>query len=120
MRNTVVRKAAGIAGTLALAAGLGAATTTPAQASPSTCPYPYVCFYENGHKLGQFQDVTSHFQTLTTSQRATSVYNSRNDDVAYIRLSNGGTVCVPPKKTLALSPYVARATGIRISWSSTC
>ncbi|MBW1602595.1 hypothetical protein JJV70_10855 [Streptomyces sp. JJ66] len=120
MRAKAIRRAAGAAGALALAAGLSGATVAPAQAAPSGCPYPYVCFYDGPYVLGKYKDVTSYYQSVSRSAKATTVYNTRNDDVAYIRLSNGNVACVGPKQRLALNPFNIRVTGIKISWSATC
>ncbi|MCX2969762.1 MULTISPECIES: hypothetical protein [Streptomyces] len=120
MKTKIMRTLASAAGAVVMAAGLTGAATAPAQAASEPCPYPYVCFYKGGSVSGQYQDVTSYFQTVSTSSDATSVYNSRNDDVAYVRLNTGSVVCVKPKTRLALNPYSTRVTGIKISWSSTC
>ncbi|MER6768329.1 hypothetical protein ABT013_00695 [Streptomyces bacillaris] len=111
----------GAAGVLALTAGLGVAGTAPAQAAPKDCPYPYVCFYQGNGKTGQYKDVTSGYQSVGRSSSATSIYNSRNDDVVYVRYSDGLVVCAPPKKQLNLSRYPAKSiTGVRISSSPKC
>lgn len=111
----------GAAGVLVLTAGLGVAGTAPAQAAPTDCPYPYVCFYKYGSKMGQYKDVTSGYQSVGKSSSATSIYNSRNDDVVYVRYSDGLVRCAPPKAMLDLARYPAKSiTGVRISWSPTC
>ncbi|MGD9483821.1 hypothetical protein WDH52_11265 [Streptomyces sp. TRM70308] len=120
MKTKVMRTLASAAGAMVMAAGLTGAATAPAQAASQPCPYPYVCFYEGDNITGQYQDVTSYFQTVSTSSDAWTVYNSRNDDVAYIRFDTGKVACVKPKTRLALNPFTTRVTGIKISWSSTC
>ncbi|MHC0432167.1 hypothetical protein ACX6XY_18560 [Streptomyces sp. O3] len=118
---SLIRKMTGTVGALALAAGLGAATATPAQAAPTDCPYPYVCFYASGSKTGQYQDVTSYYQSVNSASRnANTLYNTRNDDVAYVLYSNGSSKCVWPKSHMDISNYPHQVTGIKISWSATC
>ena len=88
-------------------------------AAPS-CSYPYVCFYKNGTRTGSFQDVTTYYQTLTTSRGADEVYNTRNDDVAWLLWSDGVHTCIPPHGWygLATSPYYV--TGVKIRPESNC
>ncbi|MER5550673.1 hypothetical protein ABT001_03130 [Streptomyces sp. NPDC002793] len=97
------------------------AATAPAQTAVN-CAYPYVCLFKNGSRIGQFQDVTSGFQSLPSRPVGTSsspivVTNTRHDDVAYIRYASGTTVCLPPEYTTSLTGTL---TGIRISSSATC
>ncbi len=70
-----------------------------AQAAPNDCPYPYVCFYQGNSKTGQYKDVTSGYQSVGRSSSATSIYNSRNDDVVYVRYSDGLVVCARPRSS---------------------
>lgn len=88
-------------------------------AAPS-CPYPYVCFYKNGTRTGSFQDVTSSYQNLVASRAADEVYNTRDDDVAWLRWSDGVHTCIPPNGwyALATSPYYV--TGVKIRPESNC
>ncbi|MFE2597367.1 hypothetical protein ACFXCZ_12835 [Streptomyces sp. NPDC059396] len=97
------------------------AATAPASAAAS-CAYPYVCLFKGGVKIGQFQDVTSGFQSLPSRPTGTAsspitVTNTRHDDVAYIRFDNGTTVCLPPEYS---TNFTGTLTGIRISSSATC
>ncbi|MTE22416.1 hypothetical protein F0L17_25600 [Streptomyces sp. TRM43335] len=119
--SALTRKSAGIAGALALAAGLTAASATEARAAVPACPYPYVCFYNSsGQMTGQFQDVTDYYQSVGASANATEVYNTRYDDVARIRYSDGYVRCIKPRENAWISRASTRVTGIKISWSSTC
>ena len=120
--------AAAAAGLLAASVGTAVAApaaprtaAAPAQAAAS-CAYPYVCLFKDGAKIGQFQDVTSGFQSLPSRPTGTSsspivVTNTRHDDVAYIRFSTGTTVCLPPVYSTSFTGVL---TGIRISSSATC
>ncbi|GDY54377.1 hypothetical protein SVIO_050000 [Streptomyces violaceusniger] len=79
----------------------------PASAAAS-CAYPYVCLFKDGVRIGQFQDVTSGFQSLPSKPTGTAsspitVTNTRHDDVAYIRFNTGTTVCLP-RSTAPTSP----------------
>ncbi|MET9291216.1 hypothetical protein [Streptomyces sp. NPDC003077] len=54
-----------------------------ARADRASCPWPYVCFYKGGRRVGAYKDMG--YQRLgRQSQQATSVYNSRNDDGARV------------------------------------
>ncbi|MCO8305887.1 hypothetical protein NI939_24530 [Streptomyces sp. RKCA-744] len=120
--------AAAATGILAASAGTAvavpAAPTTaaaPARAAAS-CAYPYVCLFKDGVRIGQFQDVTSGFQSLPSKPTGTAsspitVTNTRHDDVAYIRYNTGTTVCIPPEYS---TNFTGTLTGIRISSSATC
>ena len=89
----------------------------PAQALES-CSYPYVCLYNmDGHRLGKFRDVTAGWQHLSLSRGATYGWNTRHDDVLYVRYSDGIVSCFPPNNQFIFSGLV---TDIRISWSSVC
>ncbi|MEW2067470.1 hypothetical protein [Streptomyces sp. NPDC007346] len=118
---TLTRTYAAAAGALALAAGLVTASATDAEAAVPACPYPYVCFYDSkGAKTGQFQDVTSGYQSVGSSSGAARVYNTRNDDVAHIRYSDGYVRCIKPKQNVGISRASTKITGIKISWSASC
>lgn len=117
---TVIAGSALSAGSLALAAA-------PAHAAPKTplpwfdCKYPYACVYNSDVDIiGRYQDVTSGFQSITS----TGVYyalNTRNDDVVYIRFTNGDVVCLPANdKSLWYLRDIGIPNGIRISSSDTC
>ncbi|GGS18680.1 hypothetical protein GCM10010269_67180 [Streptomyces humidus] len=56
-----------------------------------------MCFYQNvtrwnaGNPNARYQDITSGYQSLSTAARgANYVYNSRNDDVAWLRYTWAG------------------------------
>ncbi|MGW0933289.1 hypothetical protein [Streptomyces sp. NPDC002644] len=114
--------------TVALAGGMSVAAQATAMASSEpvatqaadTCSYPYVCFFKNGVKIGQFQDVTSTWQDLPSrpSGPGLVVQNTRNDDVAYIRWSGGATTCIPPNSSFTVTG--GTLTGVRISSAATC
>jgi hypothetical protein len=118
---TVLAGAALCAGSLALAAA-------PADAAPRTplpyynCGYPYVCLYNSTVDIVvKFRDVTSGWQSFD----GTNVYyglNTRKDDVAYIRYTDGGEGCLPAGDPMAL--YDIREygvpNGIRIDTSAVC
>lgn len=103
------------------------ASAVPAQAtSANGCTYPRVCFYktstnwENNDPTAAYQDITSGYQTLgSNSAGSYYVYNTRNDDVAYIRFSGGAVRCILPNHGIAAGED-GYANGIRISSSSTC
>jgi hypothetical protein len=110
----------------------------PAAAAGPACPYPYVCFYtghygESGSTInGKFQVVTSGYQAITASTRySDSIVNTRHDDVAYVRFSDGKVVCLP-HAVLSGGTWYATSydtdndfpqryiNGVRISSSPTC
>lgn len=112
---------------VATAAVLAMTGTQPAAADTlgSTCPYPYVCFYNSldyyGNYFQRYQDVTSSYQSVPARSGYLTVVNTRNDDVAYVRyVFNGRTEvkCLRPSSSFTVTD--GRATGIRISSSSTC
>jgi len=117
-----------LASVAAAAAGVLAMTGAPPAAADdlgSTCPYPHVCFYNSldyyGNYFQRYQDVTSTYQSVPVRNGYLTVVNTRNDDVAYVRyIFNGSTQvrCMPPSSSFTVTD--GRATGIRISTSSTC
>lgn len=127
-RRTVKRVTwAAVVATGLLATSVGTAVAAPTAAAASaqataSCAYPYVCLFKDGVKIGQFQDVTSGYQSLPSRPVGTSsspivVTNTRHDDVAYIRFSTGTAVCLLPEYT---TTFTGTLTGIRISSSATC
>jgi hypothetical protein len=100
------------------------ATAAAAAAGPG-CPYPYVCFYPTyadfsaGRPVSRYRDVTSDWQLLRSqSIGADYIYNTRNDDVAYLLFADGGTTCVEPH---SVHNWNSRAViAVRIDSSSTC
>ncbi|MFF1542619.1 hypothetical protein [Streptomyces sp. NPDC058291] len=124
--KSVLRKAAGVVGASVAVAALSATGASAARAEPPThgCSYPYVCFYVDDHAydagtpIAKYRDVTSSYQSVR-SRPHYHVVNTRNDDVAYLRLQDGGSICLPPNfETVFANSY--SVTGIRISSSSTC
>jgi hypothetical protein len=115
---------------LAAASGAVMAPTASAE-SYNGCAWPRVCFYltdsnwNNGDPTAAFQDVTTSYQNLGSRSRGANwVFNSRNDDRAYLRYirnSTGATeyVCVPPNNQIYFSSDFT-VTGIRIDTAATC
>ncbi|MFG2576931.1 hypothetical protein [Streptomyces sp. NPDC048481] len=124
--KSLVRKAAALAGASMAVATLSVANASAAHAEGSTngCPYPYVCFYVDEHAwnagtpITKYRDVTSSYQTVR-SRPHYHVLNTRNDDVAYLRLQDGSSICLAPNTETVFSNAYS-VTGIRISSSSTC
>ncbi|MFC4468972.1 hypothetical protein ACFPH6_31380 [Streptomyces xiangluensis] len=106
----------------AMAVGSGLAFAPQASAAPqaadASCPYPYVCFYKGSTKTGQFKDVTSGWQNLGASKGATTMVNTRRDDIVYTHFTNGETWCTPPLNTTTFNSWVVDK--IRISSASSC
>ncbi|MER7172885.1 hypothetical protein [Streptomyces mesophilus] len=128
-----IRRSAIVVGAASLAAASSLAlapSVTAAEAPTKGCAYPRVCFYlkkadyDANSPTAAFQDVTSTWQNLGSSSRgADFVVNTRNDDVAYLRVQNNygdvWTECMSPNSSRYYStPYTL--TGIRISTSSSC
>ncbi|MFI8308778.1 hypothetical protein ACIF80_36330 [Streptomyces sp. NPDC085927] len=103
----------------ALLLGLAVAPAAHAD-SAYGCIYPQVCVYDDTSVtspiVGRFQQVTSSWQYLSNPQSYYAVYNSRNDDVAYV-LDNYGTHCIEPNGSMSSS---GRITAIRIDSRSSC
>jgi hypothetical protein len=107
---------------------LTAATVPSASAAAHTehgCPYPRVCFFKTEkdwnakRPAGSFKDVTSRWQRLTTSKGSFAVYNTRDDDIAYLHFTDGSTVCMDPNDAFIVGRnFVVDA--VRISWASHC
>lgn len=115
------RKLSVAASAVALSGAVVMTGASGAEAAAWGCAYPYVCTYDyNGNMIEDYKAVTSGFQTISS----TNVYhavNSRNDDVAYIRHTNGLIACLPaghPERVYKLYSYVPN--GIRIDSSASC
>ncbi|MFT7836924.1 hypothetical protein Q5530_12310 [Saccharothrix sp. BKS2] len=86
------------------------------------CAYPYACLYNsNRTKVEQFQVVTSGWQSFSR----TDVYygvNTRNDDVVYIRYTNGKVGCLGSGNASLVWNLrsLGVPNGIRIDSSSVC
>jgi hypothetical protein len=128
--RSTTKKAAAIAG-VALALGGGISFATADQASATSfngCGWPRVCFYKSASNwtssspTAAYQDVTSYYQNLgSRSYGAYVVYNSRNDDVAYLQYSSGRVDCLEPNHSvLGNWPGWGHVDKIRISTSATC
>ncbi|GAA3099747.1 hypothetical protein [Streptomyces echinatus] len=124
--KSVIQKAASFAGVSVAAATMSVTGASAAHAEPPTqgCPYPYVCFYVDndallaGRPISKYKDVTSGYQAVTPRPHY-GVLNTRNDDVVYLRLQSGGSICLEPNtQTVFADAYSVN--GIRISSSSTC
>ncbi|WP_043663208.1 hypothetical protein [Streptomyces xylophagus] len=114
----------------AMAAGAAVFSATPASASTyNGCVYPRVCFYltdsdwDAGSPTAAYQDVTSYYQTLgSKSKGANYVWNTRNDDRAYLRYLYGGDTyytCLAPNEGVYFSSSFT-VTGIEIQTASSC
>jgi hypothetical protein len=113
---------------MALSAGSLALAAAPADAAPKTplpyynCAYPYVCLYNDTMDIVlRYRDVTTGWQAFNGA----NVYyalNTRNDDVAYIRYTDGSEGCLPAGDPMAV--YDIREygvpNGIRIDTSAVC
>ncbi len=115
------------AATALMAAGTVMATAPSASAdSAFGCSWPRVCFYLTDaawaadSPTAAYQDITSGYQTLGAASRGSNyVYNSRNDDVAYLHLTNGAVICLTPSTILHISSSFT-VDKIRISSAATC
>ncbi|MFD4790171.1 hypothetical protein ACFWN1_24580 [Streptomyces sp. NPDC058459] len=124
--HTLIRRTAGIAGALVAVVTMSVtgASAAPAEGPTNGCPYPYVCFYvdqrawDAGTPITRYRDITSSYQTVK-SRPHYYVLNTRNDDVAYLRLQDGSSICLPPNFSTSFTNAYS-VTGIRISSSSTC
>ncbi|MFD7446946.1 hypothetical protein [Streptomyces sp. NPDC059909] len=111
----------GVVGTITLA--------QPVAAAP-TCPYPYVCFYNTDELsnpaakiTGKYQVVTSGWQWFTGSAWGSDyVVNTRNDDVAYVHMTDGKVICVENNSSYSFvnDEPLRYADAVRISSASNC
>ncbi|MFD8122860.1 hypothetical protein ACWHAO_21160 [Streptomyces albidoflavus] len=118
IRRRSLARSACVTAALALAVPLGVSSASAAPAA-DTCSYPYVCIQRaaDGVIIGRFQDVTSTWQNLPSKPKDIRVVNTRNDDVAHVRLASGVQLCVAPRSSVVTGHV---ATGIRISSSPAC
>lgn len=122
MKRTIIATVAGII----FAAGAVFFGAAPAAAdSKYGCVYPRVCFYLTDEDYfgdwptASFQDVTDGWQTLGSRSRGSRwIHNTRNDDVAYLHFTDGGTACLLPNFSRFNADRIVDK--IRISWNSTC
>lgn len=117
-----LRKALRVVAAGALMSGAAVAVTAgPAQAAALGCVYPYACLYDfDNVLLHRYQVVTSGFQS--TSGDIVKGVNTRNDDVVYIRYTNGLIKCMPAGHSSSVydAGYYGIVNGIRIDSASTC
>lgn len=119
---------------VAIASGVMAGPAAPARASAAAnygCPYPYVCFYlrDVGYDwtedkiptpVAKYRDITSYYQTLPTKgQKSTNIYNTRNDDVVYVKYSDNTVGCIENDTYTSLTRG-KKVTGVKISSDSNC
>ncbi|MDQ0688493.1 MULTISPECIES: hypothetical protein [Streptomyces] len=124
--KSIVRKIAAFAGVgmAVVAMSVTGASAAHAESPTQGCPYPWVCFYVDndallaGTPLSKYKDVTSGYQAVTPRPHY-GVMNTRNDDVVYLRLQGGGSICLPPNHSTVFANS-AVVNGIRISSSPTC
>ncbi|MFF7328232.1 hypothetical protein [[Kitasatospora] papulosa] len=127
---TAIKRIAAAAAVGAVFTGTALAVAPTASAtSYNGCEYPRVCFYQTqpdwtiGMPDAAYQDVTSYYQNLSSrAYGADWVYNSRNDDRAKLRFTNGGQTyykCIPPNGTIQFSS-ASTVTGIRIDTAAAC
>ncbi|WP_230194670.1 hypothetical protein [Streptomyces coriariae] len=124
--KSVIRKAASFAGVSVAVAAISVTGASAAYAEAPThgCPYPYVCFYVDnnallaGTPISKYKDVTSTYQAVTPRPHY-GVMNTRNDDVVYLRLQDGTSICLPPNNSTVFANAYS-VTGIKISSRSTC
>ncbi|MGW4111222.1 hypothetical protein ACWEFJ_10115 [Actinosynnema sp. NPDC004786] len=125
MRGFTSLVAALVALAVTCSAPHGAASAAPgevATAGALGCAYPYACLYNaNEQKVEQFQVITSGWQGFNR----TDVYygvNTRNDDVVYIRYTNGKVGCLRPGNAGLVWDLRALGVpnGIRIDSSPVC
>ncbi|MGY0235132.1 hypothetical protein [Longispora urticae] len=109
--------------------GAAVAMEPAAAAGAPACPYPYVCFYSGDLEnpasqiTGRYQVVTSGYQSITgSSMNARAIVNTRHDDVAYLRFTDGKVVCIWPGGMYDTSNDhpMRKINGVRISSSATC
>lgn len=118
------RKALRVAAAAALMSGAAVAVNAaPAEAAALSCPYPYACLYDfNKAMMHRYQVVTSTWQSVSDGADVVYGVNSRNDDVVFIRYTNGLVRCIPAgtPNTIYEVGYYGITNGIRIDSSSSC
>ncbi|MCG8968828.1 hypothetical protein [Streptomyces sp. CL12-4] len=130
LRGSAARKLAMFGTGLAVAAATALTTAPTASASSwNGCEWPGVCFYQtqtqwnSGNPTAVYQDITSYYQNLSSAAKGANwVFNSRNDDRAYLRYTVGGSTrywCLPPDQWVEF-PSGYTVTHIRIDTASSC
>ncbi|QLY29439.1 hypothetical protein [Nocardia huaxiensis] len=97
-------------------------TAVPGRAmTVNDCTRRWVCLYDqNWRRVGAFEGVTRTWQPLAEAKGARWVVNTRNDDTAHLRFSDGTVSCVYPSNTkylggLVLDGEPVTVEGIQIS-----
>ncbi|MGY0021281.1 hypothetical protein [Streptomyces sp. cg35] len=128
---TLKMQIAAVATSVAALTGSAIALAPSASAtSYNGCTYPQVCFYQTearwnaGNPNARYQDITSGYQNLSSAARgANHVYNTRNDDIAWLRYidSDGETTytCLNPNSGDYFDG-LETLTGIKITTASHC
>ncbi|MEU5145356.1 hypothetical protein [Streptomyces sp. NPDC021139] len=117
-----MRKFVGMVSATAAAATIPVVVAPSAHAdSANRCNYPEVCFYADPNVqsaiVARFQVVTSSWQYLQYPNTGYAVWNTRNDDVAYVLQSDGKVLCVKPNGGYGSGE---RVIAVRIDSRSTC
>ncbi|MEV4190626.1 hypothetical protein [Streptomyces toxytricini] len=124
------RKLAAIGSMLGVLVSASLAVAPSASADTGNgCAYPRVCFYltntdwNNRTPTAAYQDITTTYQNLSSrAAGSVVVFNSRNDDRAYLRASVSGTTryyCLPPNGLISFASGIV-VNGIRIDSAATC
>ncbi|WP_237535599.1 hypothetical protein, partial [Streptomyces sp. SID3343] len=102
---------------------------TASATSYNGCIYPQVCFYQNqarwnaANPNARYQDITSGYQNLSAAAHgANYVYNTRNDDRAWLRYTDNGQTnytCLNPNSRDYFDGQEV-LTGIKIESASHC
>ncbi|MEU6369461.1 hypothetical protein ABZ876_27915 [Streptomyces sp. NPDC046931] len=100
--------------------GLAALAAPAAHADEWACTYPAVCFFKGYERTGSFVDITSGWQTLTSSKNATGAWNTRNDDGALLHFTNGRRLCLRPGDSRNDLRTIGTVDKIRIMDSPSC
>lgn len=111
------------AATALMSGAVVAVTAAPAEAAALSCPYPYTCLYNfDKGMIHQYQVVTSTFQSISNGSNVVWGVNSRNDDVVFVRYTNGVVACMQAgtPNTIYDVGYYGITNGIRIDSAATC
>ncbi|MCW2865607.1 MAG: hypothetical protein JWP48_7315 [Actinoallomurus sp.] len=128
MPSGMARKLGTTLAVAALSGGAVAVAAAPAHAAPRTpvpyynCTYPYVCLYNQVvDTVLKYRDFTTGWQSFSRTDVYFAV-NTRNDDTAYIRYTNGDTACIPSGNPRAIYDLREFGTpnGIRIDTNPNC
>ncbi|MEU5309081.1 hypothetical protein [Streptomyces sp. NPDC021562] len=100
--------------------GLVTVAAPAAHADEWACVYPAVCFFKGYERTGSFVDITSGWQTLTSSRNATGAWNTRHDDGALLHFTNGARLCLGPGDLNSDLRSIGTVDKIRIMDSPSC